>query len=161
MYARSRELDIQIEREKDVLRSFGITTFGPELENLDIAAVIARNVAERERKQASLEAAVAEAADAENQTASNEVTETDNGTKEDGTGAQDPGSGALEMQAAKVADTADETTETENSAQGFNSVSLPGAQQSHDHGQMNQAMEAEFDELSRPLAQSLGEVFDP
>lgn len=119
-----------------------------------------RNVAERERNQARLEAAAAEAADAEDQTAKNGVTET-NGTKEDGTGTHDSGSVALGMQTIKVAGTADETMETENSAQGLKSVSTSGAQQSHDHGQMNQAIKAKFDELLRPLKQSLGEVLDP
>ena len=89
---------------KVALRSFGITDFGPELDNLDIAAVMARNVAEYERQQ-RLKAAGAEAATAEGQSVKEESTE----TKRDGAGSRGSDSVALKAQATEVANPANET----------------------------------------------------
>jgi len=154
-FARSKELDIQLEHEKDVLQSFGITDLGPELENLDIAAVVARNIAERERKQATLEAA----ADAEGQSTKTEIAGMID-TKGGSADARGYDSAALEAQPTKVANAADEATEKENSAQGLQPVDISDAQQSRREDQRDQAMKAEFDELLRPLRQSLGEALD-
>jgi hypothetical protein len=155
-FARSKELDIQLEHEKDVLQSFGITDLGPELDNLDVAAVVARNIAERERNQARLKAA----ADAEVQTIKSKITGMSD-TKGDSADASDSDSAVLEAQATKVANVADEMAEKKDNAQGLNSVGVSGAQQNRRDDQKDQAMKAEFDELLRPLKQSLGEALNP
>jgi hypothetical protein len=48
-----------------------------------------------------------------------------------------------------------------NRVEGLASVSVSITQQSNEYGQRDQAMKAEFNELLRPLGQSLGEVLDP
>lgn len=154
--ARTRELDVRAERAIATLRSFGITDFGPELDNLDIAAVIARNVAELERQQ-RLKAAAAEAATVEGQLAKEESVETKKGVA----GARGSDSVALGAQATKVANTANETFEKDDNAQNCDPFDLSGLQQAHRDGPGSQAMKAEFDELLSPLRQSLGEVLDP
>lgn len=79
---------------------------------MDIAAVIARDVAELEQQQ-RLKAAAAETAIAEGQP----VKEESVGTKRDGAGARGSDSIALEAQATNMANAANETAEKEDNAQ--------------------------------------------
>lgn len=141
------------------LQSFGITDFGPgALDNLEIAAVMARCVAEHERKQVRVKAAAA--AEAENQSTRTEITET-SGTKGDSTEARGSNSAPVEAQDTKIAVAADETAKKEDGRQALDSIGVSNVQQSHEDSERGQVIKEELDELLRPLRQSLGEVLDP